>query len=207
MSNSTRLLCLALLLPVIASAQSPSVVTLFSQYCEQFNLTRGSEYGSCDPAFIRKRAEIVDERNGYLEIYQGALVPADPAPIIKAAHYIHKGVHLLAVATYENSSGGPVGQELKIYHWSGTEFSDVTRERFAQKLSADEANMACDEYGGTYNFETKTWEGCWWEYVLPRNGLTVYVVLHIMPEKGHPSEVDYTSYDFDLTTGTFVRQH
>ncbi len=201
------LLLFALFLPGILHAQQPSVVTLMSQYCEQFDLTRGSEYGSCTPAFIRKNADVVDERNGYLEIYTGAFMPADPMPTLKVAHYIHKGVHLLAVAEYENTSGDVIGQKLNIYQWSGTELSDVTRERFAQMLSPDERNKVCDDYGGQYNFETKTWEGCWWEYVLPRNGLTVQVKLHLMDGTEELKVLDYTKYDFDLNSGTFVRKY
>ena len=157
-TQKTIVLLTLTLLPAVLLAQPTSVVTLFSHYCEQFDLTRGKPYLSCEPAFIRQSATIADEGNGYLEISKSAFAHEDAEPIIIAAHFIDEGTHLQAVATYENSAGKHVGQALKIYQWTGSNLKDVTRQRFAQKLSADEANKACDDYGGDYNFETKTWE-------------------------------------------------
>ena len=54
---------------------------------------------------------------------------------------------------------------------------------------------------------TSTWEGCWWEYVLPRNGLTVQVKLHVRKGNDTWETIDYTQYDFDLKSGTFVRKY
>ena len=119
-------------IPGLAQAQQPSVVTLFSEYCDGFYHFDGSIGASCSSAYIRQHADVVDERNGYLEIYDRLSMRCHTRPTLKVAHYIHKGTHLLAVAEYEMTPERP-GQELKIYQWTVTE----TERRDPRALCAE----------------------------------------------------------------------
>ena len=68
---------------------------------------------SCAPRYIRKHAYVVDERNGYIEFFEAKLTGGLPSPLYKAAHYIHKGVHLLALAKYDMTSARRLGSRSK----------------------------------------------------------------------------------------------